>query len=557
MARTRTRAQQENRAALRFMCLNDLYGFARYVLYPESKTPLEESFHKPLCDWRVQSPHQRNLYLLARDHLKTSLLTVAGNVQRVLRNPQVRILLASNKADTAQAQLSEIKGHLMNPRLIALFPEVLYEDPARDAEKWAESAITVRRKIRTKEATIETIGAEGAVTGKHYDHGSFDDLVDEQNSQTRDQLEKVIRWYQVTQSLFEPDATQEIVGTPWDFTDLYTWLIEQKMKRAFDLGVYRAPCWQVADPGVLHLDARGGLEPDAYLLDAEGHRLPAYPTKHTRASLDSRERVDPRMFSAQWLLRPVDDASALFPRSTATLRPRHSIPDPSTLWCVMAVDPAISTKEWADYSAIAVAGFDPLGTMFVLDLQRGRWPESELIDRVYSLYERYPAIRIIGFETVGFQKLYMREFQRVGETRGFLPLAKLERDTKIGKSVRIRSLEPLWRERRLVLVDDVPALVDFLEEAERFRPWKQGGHDDMLDALADCLQFRATPPVGEEINAWEPEEDRERRAFERAHRDFDKTSMRNAWNMHRRQQLWDEAREAEVLGVGEVGEFYG
>lgn len=552
---SKTTPDAESRGAMRKLCQSDLFSLARCILYADVATPMDQEFHMALCAWRQTTPHARNLYLLSRDHLKTSLLTVAGNVQRILRDPQIRILLASNKADTAQAQLSEIKGHLTNPYLIWLFPDILYAHPSSESERWAESSIVVKRKRRTKESTIETIGAEGAVTGLHYDHGSFDDLVDEQNSQSRDQLEKVIRWYQTTQSLFEPHATQEIVGTPWDFNDLYSWLIEQKLKRSFQLGVYRTPCWQVREPGVLRVDARGGLLPDDYLVDVQGLKRPAYPGKHTRESLEERAMMDPRMFSAQWLLRPVDDASALFPRTLAVIKSRRDFPDPNTLWCVMAVDPAISTREWADYSALAVVGFDQTGDAYVLDLRRGRWSESQLVEEVYDAYQKTPGITTIGFEAVGFQKLYLREFARAGETRGYLPLLKLERDTKVGKSVRIRSLEPFWRSQQLILADDLPALVDFLEEAERFRPWKEGGHDDMLDAMADCLQLRVRPmPVDPDEGLDEVEAERLR--FEREHPMFDRASQRNAWGMHRRRQAWQEARDAEVLGVGGINEFY-
>jgi hypothetical protein len=521
-------------------------------------------FHRAVCQWGQTSPYSRNLYLLSRDHLKSSLITIAKNVQRIVKDPQVRILLASNKAESAQAQLSELKGHLLNPLLIWLFPEILSEDPDNKLERWAESAVTVKRKFRSREATVETIGAEGAITGRHYEHGTFDDLVDEQNSQTRDQMEKIIHWYKTTQSLFEPGATQDIVGTPWAFGDLYDWLVEQKLKREFKLGVYRHPCWKVKEPGVLRLGPRGGIADDEFILDAAGEKIPAYSVKHTRESLEERERVDSRIFAAQWLLRPVDDASALFPRGKAIIRARDQIPAPENLWCVMAVDPASSVKEWADYTAIAVMGFDHSGLAYLLDVRRGHWPESEVVDQVYDAYERTPGIRVIGFETVGFQKLYMREFARAGETRGFLPMLKLERDTTVGKTMRIRSIEPLWTHQQLVICGDVPALDDFLEEAQRFRAWKKDQQDDILDAVADCLQLRVRPEQQDPDEGLD-DELAERLKFERAivgqrqlqrHPDLDRMSLRNAYQMHRRRQAWDEAREQEALSTGPLVEFY-
>lgn len=560
----KTTPEAETKAGLRWIAQNDLYALARRILYRDAKTPMSETFHRPVCRFRQTSPFSRNLYLLSRDHLKTSLLTCAGNVQRILRNQQIRILLAGNKADSAETQLSEIKGHLQNPLLVWLFPEILFEDPNRDAENWSTSKITVKRKFRSKEATIETIGAEGAITGRHFEHGQYDDLVDEHNSATRDQIHKIIHWYKTTQSLFEPGATQEIVGTPWEFGDLYDWLIEQKLKREFSLGVYRQPCWKVREPGVLRIGERGGIAEDDYVLDASGQKISAYPEKHSRASLEERERVDPRIFAAQWLLRPVDDASALFPRSKAIVRSRDYIPKPESLWSVMCVDPASSTKAWADSTAIATVGWDATGLAYLLDIRQGQWPEDEVIDQMYAAFEKTPGIRTIGFEAVGFQKLYMNLLASAGETRGYLPLVKLERDTTVGKTTRIRILQPPWTNGGLVIAADCPALEDFLDQAERFRPWKKDQPDDMLDAVADCFQLRVKPEAENREEGLD-DEDVDRRRFEQAtldrrriagQPDLDRMSMREAYAQHRMARAIEEQRERETFGAGELNEFY-
>jgi hypothetical protein len=537
---------------------------ARHVLYRESSTPMTVDFHRAVCSWRANSSFRRNLFLLSRDHLKTSLLTIAGNVQRILKDPQTRILLASDKAESAEGMLAEIKGHLTNPMLIWAFPDILFTDPYKEATEWSRSAISVKRKRDTKEASIETIGVEGASTGKHYDHGTFDDLVDEQNSRTRDLLEKTIHWYQTSQSLFEPHATQEIVGTPWEFGDLYDWMIQQKIAGNFNVGIYRQPCWTVQEPGVLRLDAMQGIAEDAYVRDAKGQLVPSYGEKHTRESLEERQRINPRIFAAQWLLRPVDDSSAVFPRSKATIQPRSSLPDPSELWCVMAVDPAISTKEWADYSALSTVGFDSSGQAYVLDLRRGRWTETQLIDEVFAAYQRIPGIRVIGFEAVGFQKLYFHEFTRAAEIRRqYLPLLKLERDTKIGKSVRIRSLEPFWNSGQLVFASDLPGLPALLEEAERFRPWKESTHDDLLDSLADCLQLRVRPEA-QDPDADLDDEIRELRREEREIQSLrrpdepplDRTSLRANRMMRRHIRMLEHSRPG-AMESPEMAEFFG
>jgi predicted phage terminase large subunit-like protein len=153
--------------------------------------------------------------------------------------------------------------------------------------------------------------------------------------------------------------------------------------------------------------------------------------------------------------------------------------------------------------------------LYILDLRRGKWRESELVREIYQAHRRYPHIKAIGFEKTGFQRIFMRLFTSEGERTGrFLPIVGLEKDTMKTKQVRIRALEPIWMNGQLVVLDDVPAFADFLEEAERFRTDRENAHDDLLDAVVDLLQVRARP--SEAITPFshlEPEE-RARAEFE-------------------------------------------
>src|SRR5688572_7973903 len=174
----KSQPDEATRAGIRFMCATDLYALMKVLLnrhLPPQANMITDGFHKPLCEFIQTTPYRKNLYMLPRGHLKTSLITIGRNIQRILKNPQTRILIASNKSENAEAMLAELKGCLADPYLVWAFPEILYADPARDAEKWTNSQIIVKRPRRTKEATIETIGVSGELTSKHYDHGTFDD----------------------------------------------------------------------------------------------------------------------------------------------------------------------------------------------------------------------------------------------------------------------------------------------------------------------------------------------------------------------------------------------
>jgi predicted phage terminase large subunit-like protein len=686
------------REALRWMCKTDLYVFAKDIL---GYKDLTESFHKPIAEFHGSTPHRRNLYMVQRGGFKTSLLSIAANIQRILRNPDIRILIASNKLENAEAILAEIKGHLANPLLLDLFPDILYPDPTK-SPVWTTSRIAVKTTARRREPTITAIGLHGELVGRHYDHATFDDMVGLENSATREERQKAIEWWQAAQAILDPGSTEDIVGclpadaavlmhdgttkpivsvkpgevvwaadvdgsltaravkamvpqgeaqtltittsaktlratpnhpflchtekglhlfwrradelkvgdyivsikppgalvygqerivsvtpndtpepvydltvegtpsffanglavhnTPWDQSDLYAYLQERATKHGMQMGVYKRPCWE-ADPDGFDVGPPFGRVrstfPERFPVDE------SQKTTERQEALLTLRKSSPIKFAAFYLLSPMDDDEAVFPRAKKRVEPRRNFPPIETLWIVGCVDPAISQKGHADYTANAVVGFDHENTMWVLHLNRGRWAESKVIEEVYASYLKYRPTTI-GIEAVGFQKMFFHLFSREGEQRGFyLPLMKLERDTRITKQTRIRVLEPLWNAGQIVLADDLPVLDEFLEEAARFRVTKEADHDDMLDALADCLQLRVRPhapdPVNERLSSLEPHE-AERARHELAVQEqraqmgappLDAPSLRMAYSIQRRIAQIEQQRQEMVIGVGE------
>ena len=166
----KTTADEGTRAGLRWLCQTDLYYLVTVVLNADNPaSKISPVLHTALCDFIQTTPYRTNLYMMSRGYLKTAFITVGRNIQRLCINPQTRILIGSNKADNAAAMLNEIKGHLASPLMLWLFPDILYRDPTREAERWTTEAITVKRPRRTREATIEIIGESGETTSKHFD----------------------------------------------------------------------------------------------------------------------------------------------------------------------------------------------------------------------------------------------------------------------------------------------------------------------------------------------------------------------------------------------------
>jgi hypothetical protein len=456
---------------------------------------LAEGFHGRLCDALLGTVYQKNLYLLPRNSFKTTIITCARNVQRILNHPDIRILIASNKLENAADMLSGIKAMLQHPLMIWAFPDILWADPAKQAEKWTEGAISVKRK-RGRGNTVEVIGEGGELTSKHFHHITMDDVVGRENSQTREMLGNTIQFVRLAMSLVDDPKTSTIdyIGTPWHYADAYAWLREQKARHGMLLGEYITPCWRPAtpeEPGAVDSDAVAaalGLAAPGF-----GWVVPSFPERlDVPTLLRTRAEKGPSEFAAQYLLDPVSADTVVFSRTKIERVKRSAVP--AGLWTVMTVDPAISDKKWADYSALAVVGWDRENQMWVQDLRQGRWSESRLIEEVYAAVNRHPGIMAVGFEAISFAKLFQPLFAAEGEKRGHvLPLLKLPRETRQTKNVRIRMLEPPWAARQIKVVEDCPALEELLYDAERWRPDAENARDDLLDALADSWQLRSRP----------------------------------------------------------------
>lgn len=167
------------------------------------------------------------VFLMPRGHLKTSVLTIAWVIQQVLINPNITIRVLSYGWGRAVEILTEIKDHLTNPQLVTLFPEILWESPKKQAPKWGEDSITVKRTKVVAGYTIKVDSIMGGITGSHCDLMVFDDIHDIENTGTPEQIAKVIQRFRNCRSVLKPKGLRIIVGTIWTRDDFYNWCEDQ------------------------------------------------------------------------------------------------------------------------------------------------------------------------------------------------------------------------------------------------------------------------------------------------------------------------------------------
>jgi len=587
---SKTTPEAETRPYMRALCQLDLYALANRVLFrhltPNLLTP---ALHGALCTWMQTTPYEENLYLLSRGYFKSSIITVTANIQRILADPanplcqarwhgrvcgpNTRILIASNKGENAEDFLTAIKGHLeSNELLLWCFPDILVKDPQKNAREWTKAAITVTRSRRDlRESTIQAIGVTGELTSKHFDHGCFDDCTGRENSQSKDEREKVWDFHIKARPLFDPGSTKDYVATPWHYADAAARLKAQRRRGEIKLGLYEVPAWRPTppraddDPGVR--DRVAGLVPGhgwVAVTFPERFCLERRDDADQRLELLAERRREPGNFNAQYLLDPSSADTAHFPRLDAQGQPYLQVaataPPLADLWVAMSVDPAQSLHKWADFSAIAVGGFDRRGDLWLLDLWQGKRDDEGLVRRMYDLHARFTerggAFKAIGIEAIGFAKSYRHVVTIEGDRRGYyLPVLAFERDTKITKQVRIGGIQGQWMSRQIHALESCEALADFVDQADKFRMEADNDHDDLLDAVADLYQLRgrpsekADPFAGDELAfraRWEQE-------LLAKQPELDALSRRVAWHHHQarvQREADEEARALESAGGG-------
>lgn len=468
-------------------CKWDLFYLAREIL---DYSLMEEDVHDDLCKYaesvyEVHPPHwkppkdkdgsgledqfkygNRNLLLMMpRGTFKTSVITVGFSLQWILHDPNTRVLLDSETFGKSKAFLSEIKGHLeKNDNYREVFKIIHGVMPNEGRKKellWTDSKINLacRSKPR-KEPTFFCSGADVSVNGMHFDIAICDDLHSEKNVTTKDQIEQVITHWKLIYSLLDPGCPIIVIGTRWDYNDLYQHILDNE-REGYNILIRRA------------------INHDGSLL---------FPSRLTKKFLDDVKRKQgSRIFSAQYLNEPVDDETATFKRSYIKTIEGNELEGRPINW-YLAIDPSYE-GEYSDYAAFVVAGMDYRREMYVRHILRQKMTYAEIIDNAFLLYNKFLPKTII-LETIGAQKSIMFELgNQMRRRSSWLPLQEVKSRNK-SKEERIRGLAPLYEFGHIFHVKGCPQADELEYELVHF---PRGKHDDVIDALATVLEF-ASPP---------------------------------------------------------------
>jgi hypothetical protein len=471
--------------AWRLTLQTDLWELVK-VLYPPPKSYWSEKIHRPICDRHfpkkdpskdiaIQSDDKQRLYLDPRNHFKTTL-DICDAVQWILCFPDVRILIASGTRDNAIKMLSAVKAHFQyNEVLRAFFPELC--PTSKKVEDWGRmEAFTcpARKSKFLREPTCSIASPDATVAGMHYDVLKFDDLVNETNSRTAESLRQVVQWYKLTNPLLEPYGYRDVIGTRYDFSDLYGEILGD----------------DYTDEDSIAKRHKGYLVTKRSCFNPDG--TPIFPERFTPERLE-RERLEMGTFnfSAQYLNKPVPSDSQHFPWPLIekSFIDRKQLPRERVYFTTF--DLAISQSSDADRTAIVTCSigvpnpdFNRSPHIYVEHLVVGHLKPLEVVDRLFEIYKRFRPVQV-RTEEVGFQRLLepiIRAESAVRKTH--LPLIWIPRDNREAKVARIAGLQPWFERGELHIVSDIMHKEDLVLELVRFPKYRR---DDIVDALSDHM----------------------------------------------------------------------
>jgi len=178
----------------------------------------------------VEKAPDDHLDLWARFHYKSTVITFAGGIQEILLDPEITASIFSHTRPDALKFHRQIKNELEgNETLKAAFPDILYENPAKDARRWSDDGLIVKRQSNPKEATLEAHGlVEGMPTGSHFALRIYDDVVTDKAVTTPDQVQRATSAWELSDNLKTPDGRKWHIGTRYSFADTYQAILERK-----------------------------------------------------------------------------------------------------------------------------------------------------------------------------------------------------------------------------------------------------------------------------------------------------------------------------------------
>ena len=437
---------------------------------PVRLAPVHEEWHDILTE------HDRVVLWSATELAKTTEVSVGRVLWEIGKNPNIRILILSSAAGPARKIVRSLKGYIERSVEFRLVFPGIQPDKSDSSGLWTNEAFIVKRSsIGAKDPTVQACGFGGNVLGGRYDLIVVDDYLTAENTHTEEQREKYYGWLKSTiESRRTTRGRLWFIGNAWHPNDaMHRYAAERRtFSKKFPVR-----------------DAAGNLAwPEMW------------PEERIEAEIENRGPIESRR---SMFCDPVADADRRFKEAYINkalangdgVDLAYSLAAVPPGWrTVTGVDIAAAElkrhrKKRTDLSAIVtIAVREKDGVRSLLDVESGRWPGPELVDRIIDANRRYNSQVIV--ESNGAQ-LFIRQFvneKSAVPTRAFYT-GKNKYDPSFGiESLAIEFSAGKWvipnrgGETKGIMADMHPEVRALIGEMLRYDPKSHTG-----DRLIACL----------------------------------------------------------------------
>lgn len=501
---------EEYNAVERELCKSDLYYLGLFVLGISKMYSEEVDGETVYHPWifnrckEVEASPDYHIDIWAREHFKSTIITMLKSVQDILCNPEIAICIYSYNATIARKFVRQIREALENPRLKELFPDIIPEDTKMGKYRttneygkeqwkkfqWSDENFTVKRTTGRKEPTVSGYGlVTGQPTGMHFDILVYDDCVTPDSVRTQMQNEKTTEQWKMSLNTGSGENVKvRIIGTRYAERDTYFHIMNPAYQETGELGGSRfheriKPC--MTEDGTTVLYSKEYIE-------------------------NKKKTMVGFVFYAQMMCDPKMSASFRFDENWIVKEKYEDLYNNrgNCNWYIF-VDPANTKSKRSDYTAMVVIGARSDGKLLLADGIRDKLSLSERIEAIFYLVKKWSynlKMPMVFWEQSGLLT-DMESIRKEMENKSFYfqlkavttkPRIYIDARMNTGgsmKDARIYALEPLFRGYGIVLADHAYQFsyegkqYDFIQKFidDEYSKYPFVDHDDMLDALSRCV----------------------------------------------------------------------
>jgi len=500
----------------------ELYVLVKYALGYDK---LEFYVHYPICRFienLLRKTNGRGHLQLPRSTYKTSIGTIGGTVQEILRDPNAMILIKSHEEEMAKRKAEEARDRMhASPDIQRLFPELLSTKKTDlVGGNWKCPA---RTEVHAED-TITYAGGKQGKTGAHYSVIFADDLWDEMAVRSPKTLATCLRNVRNMKFLRKDSSTRIIyVDTRWSHDDPTNVLLK--------------------NPNYEHMIASAITSRGVSLFESTKADGGGYTLRDLHGQFLEGEYE----FSCQMMNNPSSEGQGFQENWFRYLSydgiVKASAEDKLAYRNCILFDLAASGEGKSDFNAAIVITVDSNERILITGVWQRRCTPFEFQELLFNLADRFN-VEFLMHQKQNTETHQKPEFDRINRERakvgkktyGFLEYRLRGGDTN--KTIRMGTVTiPMQQGRMFFNSDDGDHTADMPKLISQMQKYPYLAYDDLLDCLSQQNDKRVTRAPSHSANVAMPKVTPATRE--------DVHNMERDWRRERAQEAFDWAENSE------------